>query len=239
MAIPSKKITKKSVPHVVSRLLDENPFIIELLKTGLINISSLAAKIHSDVEVEVENKVGAAAVSMAIRRYSRTAPTVPPLPRWPKHIDISTRNNLTEIAVRKSERTAELISQLSAELISDGREVSVMMGSYEIVIYSNAQDVALVERRLRSIKKTSVIHPIGCVTVDWPPSTKDIPGIYFLITRVLAFGRVSIQSFHTIGSEMSIFVTEPNLLSAHRLISELLRYREERGGRRGSKRYSE
>ena len=80
---------------------------------------------------------------------------------------------------------------------------------------------------LRGQKITSEHDNLAYVTVNWEKITKDIPGIYYRVTRSLAFKNVSMYSLYTIGSEMMIFFKEDVFLEAYQTIVNILQNKME------------
>ena len=209
-----------SVPEIIIKKLGKNPLYIELLKSNLININALAGGFCKEIYIEYKYKASLPTVSMAIRRYIKKLPKIKTR-TFPKHIDITTRTGIYEMALPvnlKSKRIAEKIKQS----IKSTDFISIAEGSYEIVIFTNQSNREIVRKIIGNTKFNSEVNNLSYVTVNWPPITKEIPGIYYRITGALAHRGISIQSFHTIGSEMMIFIAEADLAGAYDGIKGIL-----------------
>lgn len=75
---------------------------------------------------------------------------------------------------------------------------------------------------LKNEKVTWEINNLSLISIEFSKTTKDTPGIYYQITRALASKSISIQSYHTIGSELNILIKNKDFTHAHELISSLL-----------------
>ena len=214
-----------TIQHLVKRELQKNPFLIDVLQQELINISALALKIHPEIEKELGKKVKMAAIGMALRRFNEEN-VHKSIYQWefPEDLEVSTKSQIYEVAIERTPQIKEILDYLYKKInLKKGEFLSFAEGTYEIVIFTNQTNKKYVNEAIKKHKITSECNNLAYVTVNWEKITKDIPGIYYRITRALAFRGISIQSFHTIGAEMMIFFKEEALVDAYQVISNLLR----------------
>ena len=217
-----------SLSQLLTSKLQNNPYLLEYLEAGLVNFTALAATLKPTLDQELKRKSSISSISMALRRIVEKAPQKNKRKAlFPAHIDISTRSGIYEVAFASTEKSRGIIEILRNKLvIEEGEYLSIAEGSYEIVILTGQKNKDKVRKILGKFKTTSELDDLACVTVNWPKITKDIPGIYYRITRSLALRKISIQSFHTIGSEMMIIVKASDLMHAHESILKLLNNQE-------------
>ncbi len=213
-----------TVQHLVKGELKKNPFIIDILQQELVNISALALKLQPAIEKELGKKVRTTAISMGLRRYaSETSKKSIFQWRFPDNLEISTKSQIYEVAIEKTPEVKKILDYLYKNIKRNkGEFLSFVEGTYEIVIFTNQKNKKYVKQAIKKHNITSECDNLAYVTVNWEKITKDIPGIYYRITRALAFRNISIQSFHTIGAEMMIFFKEENLVDAYQVIGNLL-----------------
>ena len=214
-----------TVQHIVYQELSKNPFLTEVLALGLANVSAVANFIHPTVQQEFKKPVKYSAVGMAIRRYMDNIPYRSIFKfKFPKDLEISTMSDIYEIAIERtpfSDRTMFSLRKMLSK--RKGNFLSIIEGTYEIAFYTNQKNRLLLRKILRRYKTTSERENLSFVSVNFSQDTKEIPGIYYHITRSLAYKGLSIQSFHTIGSEMTIFVKSEILVETLKTIIQLLR----------------
>ena len=217
-----------TIQHLVKRELEKNPFLIDILQEDLINISALALKLLPIMERELKKKVKLSAVSMAVRREAMRI-SHKQIFNWPfpKNLEIATKSQIYEIAIEKIPDMRRILDSLKRLKKEKGEFLSLVEGTYEILIFTNQSNKKVVKETLKKYKITSERDNLAYVTVNWENMTKDIPGIYYRITRALAFKGISIQSFHTIGAEMMIFFKEDVFLEAYQTIGRLLQNKAE------------
>ena len=214
----------KKLATIVSEELNAAPVIEEFLLSGLANITAISIVLRPLIVSRLGKRVSPAAIGMALRRYkARTKRTVPIKKRFPSSIEIRPLTSLVEIGIRKDGHTLKRLQAFQHQLTLRGDEIcTIAHGAYEVVILAHQRHTKRIYQSMRDCRFTSEVTQLGCVTVDWPSTTKDIPGIYYRVTRALSRREISIQSFHTIGSEMMILVREDVLPQAYTTIRQLL-----------------
>ncbi|VVB99214.1 Uncharacterised protein [uncultured archaeon] len=214
-----------TVQHLVKKELESNPLLLDILLQEIANINSVAVKMRPAIEKELGKKAKLSAVSMAIRRtIAQTGSARMFSWKFPKNLEVATKSNVYEIAIEHDFEQGGIFNSIRRKIKKDsGSFVSFMEGTYETVIITNQRNKWLVKKELAKKSITSEEGNLGCVSVGFDKSTKNIPGIYYQITRALAYKNIPINSFFTIGSEMAVLVKEQDLLEAHKCISSLIK----------------
>src|SRR3989338_3606997 len=185
-----------TVQHEVEQELQKNPLLIDILQQELINISALALRLQPSLEKECNKKIKVTAISMALRRYVEKL-TQKSIFTWefPKNLEVSTKSQIYEVAIEKTPQFKKILDTLYQHIqIQKGDFLSFVEGTYEIVIFTNQKNKKHVRDAIKNHKKTAERDNLAYITVNWNESTKEIPGIYYRITRALAFRNISIQS---------------------------------------------
>lgn len=214
---------KNNLSSYIAVLLNNNPQILELLVQGLANVSAVAQGFQEELERECAQRLSINAIGMAIRRYVSTLPVSKVKFNMPQPFEMAIRTGIYEVALRPSisaRRALEAVRKTTSE-ISDCN-FTALEGIYEIVVYINQKYKAIVKKAFKKLQITSEVDNLACVSCNWAPNTKDMAGIYYRITRALAVKNISIQSFHTIGAEMSIFVKADKIMAAHEALQFLV-----------------
>ncbi len=213
-----------TIQQLVNRTLDKQPVIVDMLQQDIINIQALAERIHSEVEQQRKSKVTLAAVSMAIRRYTTELSLKPIFSHViPSGLEVSTKSNIYEVAIEKSSQIRKIINTLYSHIKrSKGESLSVVEGTYEVVFFTNQSNKIYVKEALKNETITSEFDDLCYVTVNWETITKNIPGIYYRVTRELAIRGISMVSLYTIGAEMMVFVKRENLPEAYNAIENFI-----------------
>lgn len=213
-----------TIQELVNEELRKSPIIVDMLQQELANTNAVATKIQPSIEKKYGKKIELPAVSMAIRRFMENF-SDNQIFKWsfPKDIEVSTKSKIYEVAIEKSPDIQKILNYLYDHIKRHkGEFLSVIEGTYEIVIFTNQTNKKYVLEAIKNQKITSELDNLAYVTVNWAKVTKDIPGIYYRITRELAVKNISIQSMHTIGAEMMMLFKEDALMEAYATIGKLL-----------------
>ena len=210
--------------NIIERELNSAPVVEEFILSGLANISAVAEAFQPLVNAKIKGHVSRAAIGMTLRRYkSRKLESVPLKKKFPRSIDIRVCSSLVEVSARADSRAVRALCNLQKSLERKEKEILLFgSGMYELSVTTDLRHKNAVLRAFRQSEITSILPDIGCITVDWPPITKDIPGMYYRVTRALSRRDISVQSFHSIGLEMMIIVRSDVLSKAYTTICNLL-----------------
>ena len=211
------------ISRIIKETLNSNPYLFEYIQLDLINISAASDFIRGQIAKQDREDISSAAIGMAIRRISQQHKKKSLIKyNFPLNIAISTRSHIYELSVQKNSLSKTLVKKLHERIVPSKSDIfSVIEGNYEIVIIASENLSTAIKKIFKKAKVTSELNNLSFISVDWSSETKDIPGIYYQVTRALAFKNISIQSFRTIGSEMSIYFKEADFLPAYETIKEL------------------
>lgn len=216
-----------TVQNIVRHELGRNPILLEMLQQDLLNVSAVAEKMQPKIQDSLIRQVKITAISMAIRRLSQELSKKQMFSwRFPENTEIATKSDIYEVAVRKEPRLPQLLAKLNRAIPDKkGSFLSIVEGSYETVFLTNQSNKAAIKSALKGRKIVSERDHLGYIAVNFEPYTKDVPGIYYQLTRSLAFGSISIQSLHTIGSEMVMLFRKKDMPRAYESVRALIENR--------------
>ncbi len=202
-----------TVQHLIKTELSNNPILLDLIQQNLLNINALALKFHPNIERDLGRKIKIGAVSMAIRRVSEDFSNRKIFDwKFPPNLEVSTRSEIYEIAIKRDSDLSDLLIKIRFKLGNQiGTFLSVVDANYETVLLTNQYNKSALKTILKNKEITSERDNLGYVTINFEEFTKDVPGIYYQMTRALALRNISIQSMHTIGAEV-IFLFKGNVL---------------------------
>lgn len=213
-----------TVQHIVRQELSTHPFLLDLLHQELLNVSAVAEKLHPHVSSILGKEVKSSAIGMALRRvvheFSQKSTF---LWRFPKNTEITTRSNVYEVAIKKDPHTFAMFNHLQKKIKAHTNTfLSVVEGIHENVFLTNHMHKEVIKKMVGKRKIISERDNLGYISINFDPQTKEIPGIYYQITRTLAFNDISIQSFHTMGAEIIILFAKKDLMKAYETLLNLI-----------------
>ena len=216
-----------TVQQVVRHELSSYPFILDMLQQDVLNVSAVAEKLSPKIKAELRKEVKITAISMALRRVAQEF-SKKQMFHWkfPRNIEISTKSNIYEIAIKKEAHLHNLWGDIRRRLGNKaGTFLSLVEGNYETVFLTNQSNKKILKHVLRNSEMTSERDFLGYLSVNFEPDTKNIPGIYYQITRALAFNDISIQSCHTMGAELILLFKREDVMRAHEAVTNLIENR--------------
>ena len=196
--------------QVVEKILSRSPFMKEAIHEGLVNVSSLARKIHPEVEQMLQKKVQAGAIIMAINRL---------------HIDknykyqnrlkayISKLGDLivkTNLLIYTYASTSTLSSaQLSLfNAIENDLDAfcTFSQGVSERTLLFNEHIQKLVESTFTKENLISKINNLSSVTIKLPKHSTDISGVYYYILKQLAWEDIPLVEILSTTNEVTLIL---------------------------------
>ncbi len=213
-----------NLSKAVDNIISETPFLEEALSDGLINTSSLARKIHPEVEKKLQKKVNINAIIMAISRRP-----------CKKHLlenkdirqfiddlgDIIVRSDLIECTFENSVNLYECNRQLMAELSHESNNFfSISQGVYETTLVVSRNLSNKIEKIYSGEKKVFEQDMLSSITIKLPENNTRIYGIYYFLLKNLAWAGINICEVISTSNEITFVVKEKDV---HRAFSILMK----------------
>jgi hypothetical protein len=202
----------KTISSVVENYIKTKPFLLNALSQGIINLTSLARIMISDLESELGKDVKQGAIVMALKRLSED------LDFRLNHKIVKVLKNIGEITVRSSLidytfAVSETILDKQALLISD-------IKSYTDIFYTSSRGVNetnivvsesvghFIEKHFVDEKLLQKQVNLASITVKLPQENIIVPGIYYFIFQRLAWEGIIITEVISTSNEFTILVKD-------------------------------
>ncbi len=213
-----------TVSVLVKHYLEKNPFIKDMLMQGVLNITALAEKIRPYIDLELGKKAKISSISMAIRRAQDNFNKKEMFFwKFPENLEVSTKSKIYEISIEHTKLLPQLLEKIKKSIkTEEGQFFTHIEGLYEIVFFTNQSHKEKLKSILANEKVTWEVDDLSLISIEFPKTTKDTPGIYYQITRAIASKSIPIQSYHTIGSELNILIKNKDFTQAYELVSALI-----------------
>jgi hypothetical protein len=216
-----------SISKITGDIINQTPFLRELLSKNLINISALARKILPEIEQITGEKVKEGAVLMAIKRITfDSSPSIEDKIREAlSHLgDIMVRVGLTCYAFENSKTIKEkeialynLIHEDPACFIN--ARIGLRQTTY--IISSNKEDD--LERIFMKDYLIKKVMLLASVSLTLPAIYNEVIGTTYYILKQLAWGGINIVEIVTTENELSIVVHEKDVDQAFKILMGLKR----------------
>lgn len=209
----------------VARIINRSPFLTEALAEGLVNVSSLARKIHPEVEQAVGKAITNSAIVMAINRMPSTDLVM--LEKnlrqfFRKMTDISVRSGLLDYTFLNSETLLSKQVEL-LKAISEQAKVfySFSQGVSETTIVISEGMGKKLEEIFYTEKMLVKEKELSSISLMLPEGNQFIYGVYYYILKELALNGINLVEMISTSNEYTIVVGNKDLDNAFSLLMGL------------------
>ena len=212
-----------NINEIVWKTLDNSPCIKRNMSCGLINTRALASYIIR--EKQINGNVDA--VISAIRRYKIEKYSdifIKAHNLILQTTDLSTRSNLTNIALIKDKEIQELIPRFFSVIeYPRGDVLRIIQADESIKVLINEKNLKKITDLIPKNKIITIDKDLAEINLHLDPNAKSTPGVIATITNELAINGVSIVEVLTCFPEMLWFVEQKELLKAYAIVYQLCR----------------
>ena len=210
-----------SVPMAVAEILNGTPYIEELLSKNLINLSSLAREIRPKVEELTMKDVQLGSIIMALKRQTENLNVKKKFDEIFKiSPDLIVRSNLFEITFLNSDTQTKKHHKL-LEYETQSTFLTVTHGIFETTIIANNKLKEKIMSLYNDEKIVAVLDNLSSITVNFPKDIINIPGVYYMILKVLAWEGIDVAEVVSTFSECTIILKDKHVDRAFSLIKSL------------------
>ena len=203
-------ITIKS--HIEKHLKKE-PFLLENIKNGMINISALARKIEPELSKTIGRKINTNAIIMAIKRMEiEEINKSRKIKKQLKKIgDLTVKSGLIDYSFKNTYEFEKISSQFNlSQLTKTNGFHTLSKGINETTIIISENLKSIFEKSLKGIKYESKKENLSSITIQLPKQNTEIYGLYYSILGIIAWRGISIIEVISTTNELTIILTEEN-----------------------------
>jgi len=215
----------KTIAATVSQYVKNKPYLASALSDGIINLTSLARKIHPDIEVMMNKPINQGSIIMSLKRvsddarYSATKKIIKVL----KNLgDITVRSSLVDYGFLLSE-TLLLTQANLLKKIEFKKDVfyTSSRGVAESNIVVSQNIVPLVDELFQNEVCQSKVENLSSITIKLPTDNVKVPGIYYFLFQRLSWEGVNITEVISTSNEFTILMDEDQVDIAFKVIKDL------------------
>ena len=196
-----------TIQHIVRKILKNKPFIQEALSKEIINHAALAESFIPEIEKELGKEVKFSAANMAVRREAEKISAKEFKTTFSKDSDLTLRSDLFSFTIYKTDKLKEYLKKLYDLVDFDaGDFLTVTQGIHEIMIISNHKNQDKIAKITPKIKKK--ISKLCSLTITLAPDSINSVGLFYQVTRALAWENIPIIDIVSTFTEMIVIVKE-------------------------------
>ena len=215
----------KTIASTVSEYVKTKPYLASALSDGIINLTSLARKIHPDIEALMNKPVNQGAIIMSLKRVSDDAryTATKKIIKVLKNLgDITVRSALVDYGFLLSE-TLLLTQANLLKKIEFKKDVfyTSSRGVAESNIVVSQNIVPLVDELFQNEVCQSKVENLSSITIKLPTDNVNIPGIYYFLFQSLSWEGVNITEVISTSNEFTILMDEDQVDISFKGIKDL------------------
>jgi len=212
-----------TVPQVVRQVIQRSPFLGEALHKNIINYTGLARDMHEEVERETMKEVEIGSIVMALKRLKSGLANKSQLSKVLDNApDLIVRSNLIELTLKNSDTLLQNQIKIIKLLKKDRQNfTTITQGVFETTIISNRDNKSIIKELFNDEKMVSELDNLSSITVHFNDDIVHIPGVYYMILKILAWDGMEIAEVVSTNSEFTIILKEAYVDRAFSLIKKL------------------
>lgn len=214
-----------TVSQAVESVIKVKPFLAEALSEGIVNISSVARKIHPQIEQIVRKPIKEGAIVMALNRM------VPNLNNSLhtniKNLlgslgDIIVRSNLTDFTFRNSNTIFHCHTKVMSQII-DHQDVfyTLVRGVFESNLVVSSSFEQVVEESFKNEEMIWKSTNLSAITLKLPASNIQVTGFYYHILKALAWEGINLKEVISTTNEFTILVNDEDVDRGFTILKKL------------------
>jgi len=221
----NNKTIMVTISESVSDIVRRKPFLEEALASGLINLSSLAREIHTEVCQRLDKDVKHGAIVMSLKRLKPTINFQINL-RIKKVVelmgDITVRSNLADYTYRNSMSLTSCQTRL-LEIISTRKEIfyAFSQGIYETTLILSDVIDDEINKIFKDEYLTYKFSNLSSITIKLPEENAQVFGVYYHILKKLAYEGINILEIISTTHEFTVIVNDADVDAAFSVLKRL------------------
>ena len=214
-----------SITKLVEDSVLEQVFLEEALAKGIINYAALANLLQPEIASTLNKEVKSSAIMMALRRYAEKhqKDANKSFQITLEYSDITVRSDLIEFTIRRSPASVKNLRSLYDIVdLDQGDFLTITSGIYEITIISNSRYKDKILSIFDKETHLNLIENLSALSIKVPPEALDSVGIFYTITKVMAWNSISIVEIVSTFTELTLILREEAIHLAFKALKQFI-----------------
>lgn len=200
-----------TIQQMVEEIVKKSPYLESALSDNLINASSLARKIKSEIENKLIKDVQLGAVTMAIKRLAKRLKKqqTKTSPLLKNYGDLTVKSNLIAFTFINS---PSLINKQRALLQKIENQRGIFLTTTQSLFQTTIIISSSFKKELNQIfnseKKISKISNLSAITLSLSEQTVNTPGVYYAILKTLSWFGINIIEIVSSFNELTVILED-------------------------------
>jgi len=196
-----------TITQTVKQIIDDEPYLKEIVFSQYANLSAIARKIKKEVEKKILKRVTLISIIVALKRLreENKKDALNEKKFFINQPEIILRSNLYELVFPFEKKLFNNLIKIVNNIKNEDAFFALTKGFYEITVIVSQNEKSFFET-LPNLKKK--IEKLSMVSIKMPAHTVNVPGIYYKILQFIAFEKISLTEIFSTYTELMLFVKE-------------------------------
>ena len=201
----------------IDQLIHKEPFLVENIQNGLINISALARKLEPKLSKKVGKKLNVNAIIMTIKRMEiEEIKKSRPLKKQIKNIgDLTVKSGLIDYSFQNTPEFEKMSSKFSLKQLTNTKGFHTLCkGIHETTVIISENLKNLFEKSLGTIPYQSRQENLASITIQLPKLNTEVTGLYHHLLGIITWRGINIIEVISTTHELTIIIKEEHVSAA-------------------------
>lgn len=216
-----------SVAEATRELLNQKPFLKELMDMDAVNYRGLARYFKENVEEKTgRDSVNLDSIVMAIRRFEKDSSVPEGLMEIIKDTleksELTMKSDINYYTFQRTKEIEKKIMKAHEAINNSGKEtLYIMQAESEIAIIFDQKNIEKVEKHLNLGKAKNIAEDLDMVIMDSPDKIRRADGILSHITEKIIANGIGLTEMMTTYTETVFLVEEENGPKLYQVLKDL------------------
>ena len=205
-----------TVPEATKNIISKSPYLSEAFELGIVNSSSLARLIKSDLENELQKEISDASIIMAINRLQKSFTTTHSKITTDETPELIVRSNIFFITILNRQSLYAKIQTMFENVTKIDKKFffTFTEGISETTIVASEDLFSLIKSNLKGEVVLAEKTKLSSITIRLSEKTENTPGIFYYYLKVLAWEGISVVDLVSTSNEFNIIVEDSEVEKA-------------------------
>ena len=201
----------------IDQLIHKEPFLVENIQNGLINISALARQLEPQLSKKVGKKLNVNAIIMTIKRMEiEEIKKSRPLKKQIKNFgDLTEKSGLIDYSFQNTPEFEKMSSKFSLKQLTNTKGFHTLCkGIHETTVIISENLKSIFEKSLGDIPYISRQEDLASITIQLPKLNTEVSGLYHYLLGIITWRGISIVEVISTTHELTIILKEEHVSAA-------------------------
>lgn len=213
-----------TVSQEVKNIIDESPFLPEMLIRDIVSFSNLAFEMKPKIEERLNKNVNQPAIVMALRRYADELKAEDNRKEKIKiNYELSMKTNIYDVNLQRNELSLKMLNRLyECVQLEKGDFLNVSLGTFEMSIAISDKYQAVLKELIKDEVVLNEFADLVAINIAFSGNFVETPGLVYLAVRRLAFENINVIEILSTMNVLTFVVERSESMRAYEVLQSFL-----------------